>query len=140
MNTKRTGDITELQCITYLFELGFEISIPYGENSRYDFIIDNGKDLLKIQCKTCQVYKDKIVIPCRSIRSNTKFNRMIAYSKDEIDYFITYYNHKCYMIPIEEGIKLKTLRFEKPRNNQVQNISYLADYEAEKVLKNYLLH
>ena len=139
MNTKRTGDITELQCITYLFELGFEISIPYGENSRYDFIIDNGKDLLKIQCKTCQVFESYISIPCRSIRSNRTRNRVVKYNKQEIDYFATYYNNKCYIISVEENLNVKTLRFKEPKNNQMQNISYLADYEAEKVLKNYLL-
>ena len=40
---------------------------------------------------------------------------------------------------VEENLNVKTLRFKEPKNNQMQNISYLADYEAEKVLKNYLL-
>lgn len=139
MNTKQKGDITELECITYLYKLGFDISIPYGENSRYDFIVDNGKDLLKIQCKTCQVFKDKIKIPCRSMRSNNKRNRVIAYNKDEIDYFATFYNGKCYMISVEEAGYEKTFRFNPTKNNQSENIYYLQDYEVEKVLKNYLL-
>ena len=43
------------------------------------------------------------------------------------------------MIPVEEDLNVKTLRFKEPKNNQKHNISYLYDYEAEKVLKNYLL-
>lgn len=139
MNTKQKGDITELECITYLYKLGFDISIPYGENSRYDFIVDNGKDLLKIQCKTCQVFKDKIKIPCRSMRSNNKRNRVILYTKAEIDYFATFYNGRCYLIDVIENVNTKTLRFKPTKNNQSENIYYLQDYEVEKVLKNYLL-
>ena len=45
-NTKHLGSLTELQCITYLFGLGYDISIPYGDNSSYDFILDvNGKEV-----------------------------------------------------------------------------------------------
>ena len=94
---------------------------------------------MKIQCKTCQVFESYISIPCRSIRSNRTGNRVVKYNKQEIDYFATYYNNKCYIISVEENLNVKTLRFKEPKNNQMQNISYLADYEAEKVLKNYLL-
>lgn len=139
MNTKRTGDKTELECIAYLFGLGFDIAIPYGENTRYDFILDNGKDLLKIQCKTCQVFEDKIVIPCHSIRSNRTRNRTVKYNSDEIDYFATYFNNKCYLININENKSNITLRFKPTKNNQMSYISNLLDYEAGKVLKDYML-
>lgn len=138
MNTKQKGDITELECITYFYKLGFDISIPYGENSRYDFIVDNGKDLLKIQCKTCQIKKDGIVVPCRSIRTNRKRNRVILYTKAEIDYFATFYNGRCYLIDVTENVNTKTLRFKPTEVTNQFGISLLEDYSLENVLKDYL--
>lgn len=139
MNTKQKGDITELECITYFYKLGFDISIPYGENSRYDFIVDNGKDLLKIQCKTCQIKKDSIIVPCRSIRTNRKRNRVILYTKAEIDYFATFYNGRCYLIDVIENVNTKTLRFKPTEAVNQFGISLLEDYSLENVLKDYLL-
>ena len=40
LESKQKGNLTELQCITACYELGYSVSIPYGENSRYDFILD----------------------------------------------------------------------------------------------------
>lgn len=138
MNSKQIGDITELQCITYFYKLGFDISIPYGENSRYDFIIDNGYELFRIQCKTCNFKGDYIIIPCRSIRTNRKGNHVVRYSKNEIDYFATYFNDRCYLISVDEDINVKSLRIKPPKNNQKTKISYLQDYELENVLKDHM--
>ena len=138
MNSKQIGDITELQCITYFYKLGFDISIPYGENSRYDFIIDNGYELFKIQCKTCNFKGDYIIILCRSIRINRKGNHVVRYSKNEIDYFATYFNDRCYLISVDEDINVKSLRIKPPKNNQKTKISYLQDYELENVLKDHM--
>lgn len=40
LNPKQKGNLTELKCISAFYELGYQCSIPYGENSRYDFIAD----------------------------------------------------------------------------------------------------
>ena len=52
MDTNIIGTITELKCITYFLELGFTVSVPQNP-CRYDFILDTGTELLKIQVKTC---------------------------------------------------------------------------------------
>lgn len=42
--TQSIGNITELKCMTAFIELGYECSIPYGNNAKYDFVVDvNGK-------------------------------------------------------------------------------------------------
>ena len=51
VNTKHIGVLTELQCITYLFELGYDISIPFGDNCSYDCILDVNHKLYKIPSK-----------------------------------------------------------------------------------------
>lgn len=130
--TKQKGIVSELQCITYFYQLGYQVSIPYGENSRYDFIVDVDGHLLKMQCKTSSL-KDEgaIKFSCRSTRVNATENISRRYTKDEIDYFCTFYEGKCYLVPVEECSVAKKLRFIPPKNGQVKGINFAKDYEAE---------
>ena len=51
-NTQLIGAITEQKCFLKCLELGFTISKPLFDNARYDFILDTGKNILRIQVKT----------------------------------------------------------------------------------------
>lgn len=46
--TQAQGNITELLCITKFISMGFECSLPYGNQAKYDLIVDTGKELLRI--------------------------------------------------------------------------------------------
>lgn len=131
LEPKQTGNLTELQCISSFYELGYRVSLPYGENSRYDFIADVDGRLLRVQVKTCSAKEDGSVIAfrCESTRTNSTKCLHKRYTKDEIDYFSTYYNGKCYLIPVEECSREKKLRFSKPKNNQGKGVNYAKDYE-----------
>jgi hypothetical protein len=59
IDTKIKGNITEMECMLAFMQLGFEISIPFGEDSRYDFIADINDKLYKIQCKTSSEILDE---------------------------------------------------------------------------------
>jgi hypothetical protein len=48
LTTKQKGNLTELQCLSAFCALGCNVSIPYGDNSKYDFIADVNGKLLKI--------------------------------------------------------------------------------------------
>lgn len=133
--TKQKGLITELHCQLAFSNLGFTVCAPICEDSRYDFIVDINGELIRIQCKTCSLLEDKngIKFATRSCRSNTQTNLQREYTKDEIDYFYTYYNGKSYLIKVEETSSSKTLRFSNP--NKISNICLAEDYELETVLK-----
>ena len=140
MNTKKIGNLTELQCITYLYELGYAISIPFGNSEKYDFIIDVDDHLYKIQCKHSSEYRDKqgnleyIKFKSTWQTHNTNGYSRQKYQLNEIDFFATFYQNKCYLIPVNECSYEKRLRLEIPKNNQLKGISYLSDYLAEKIL------
>lgn len=90
MEPKQKGNLTELQCITAFYSLGYQVSIPYGENSRYDFIADIKGKLIKIQVKSSQsVDENAFKFSCRSCRVNSKTSIRRKYTKDEVDYFCT---------------------------------------------------
>ena len=130
LSSKQKGNLTELQSITAFYELGYQVSIPYGENSRYDFIADINGKLIKVQCKTSREIDNGVIeFSCRSCRSNTQSSIERRYTKDEIDFFCTYWNGHCYLVPVEETSISKKLRFVAPKNGQKVGISYAKDYE-----------
>ena len=133
--TKQKGLITELQCQLAFSNLGFTVSQPINEDSRYDFIVDINNNLIRIQCKTCSVLEDEtgITFATRSNRSNTKETTHRQYTKNEIDYFYTYYDGNSYLVKVEETSCQKTLRFSNPSNNN--NINWANDFLLEEVLK-----
>lgn len=137
LTNKQKGIITELQCITAFNQLGYHISIPYGENSRYDFIADIDGLLIRVQVKTSH-YKDEdksaIVFSCRSSHTNLHETKNIKYTNKEIDFFCTYFENQCYLIPVNECSVEKTLRFSPPKNGQIKGVTFADDYTLEKQL------
>lgn len=133
---KQKGLMTELNCQRAFTELGFLVLCPLSEDSRYDFVVDLGDRFIRVQCKTCTPSSDgsSISFACRSTRSNTQDNVSRKYTKEEIDYFYTYYWGKSYLVPVEECSSAKTLRFVKPPSGQLAKISFAKNYELKKIL------
>lgn len=141
LTTKQKGNLTELQCLTYFYKLGYRCSIPYGENCRYDFILDINNNLYKIQVKTSSPIDEEesaIQFSCRSTRVNTSGTNHQKYTAQEINFFATYYKDKCYLIPQNECSNAKILRFIPPRSGRLKNINFARDYEAEVIIQKYL--
>ena len=140
MNTKQLGNLTELQCMTYLYGLGYSISIPFGNADKYDLILDINDKLYKIQIKHSSEYLDDqgeaeyIKFKCTWQSHNTHGYERTKYQEHEIDFFATFYNEQCYLIPQSECSFEKKLRIKPPKNNQRKGISFLEDYKAEEVI------
>ena len=133
MDTNLIGTITELKCKTYFLELGYMVSTPESP-VRYDFILDTGEKLLKIQVKTSKEEEDKFSFETCSSHITRNGATRRAYN-EEIDYFCTWFKDECYLIPVEEcGSRGKSLRLAPTKNGQVKNISFAKDYVAKEVL------
>src|SRR3989442_11660140 len=50
--TKRRGELAELAFVYKAASLGFGVAKPYGDSERYDFILDSGSKLWRIQEKS----------------------------------------------------------------------------------------
>ena len=134
LTTKRKGNLTELQCLAAFMSQNCSVSIPYGDNDKYDFIADIDGKLYKIQVKTASKKEDTdaIIFSCRSTHLNCKGVSNVKYTADDIDFFATFWNNQCYLIPINECSTKKTLRFSPPKSGQSKGISFAKDYEIEK--------
>ena len=139
MDSKQIGNITELETQLAFLKLGFNVLTPYGDCERYDFVVDANDKFYKIQSKTASTEDNgaSFKFSCRSCnRTNGKIVHH-QYTKDEIDYFVTSFNNKCYLIPVEECGSDKRLRLLPPKNNQTRGITWAKDYELEEVVKNW---
>ena len=133
LTSKQKGNLTELQCITAFTELGYIVSIPYGDCARYDFIVDINNKLYRIQCKTSSKKEEGVyTFSCRSTAANHSRAATRSYSEEEIDFFATIIDNQCYLIPITEtGSREKTLRTVFPNNNRKVGVSLMQDYEIQ---------
>ena len=137
MDTNTKGIITELEVLSYVIKKGYSVSIPYGDKDRYDQIWDIQGKLLKIQIKTAHWKDDKhdaFVFKTRSGYSNRQGYNQRFYTKNEIDYFATFFENQVYVIPVEECRSEKILRFSSQAANQ-PSINWAKDYTFEEVLE-----
>jgi hypothetical protein len=112
---------------------GYELYVPFGENTRCDLIVGDGARLLRIQCKTGRLRNGTIIFKVCS--SYAHHRAPIAPQRDyhgEIDVFGVYCHEtgQVYMVPIEEvGRQTASLRIDPPKNGQRRRIRIASDYE-----------
>ena len=139
MNSKQIGNVTEMQSMLAFLKLGYNVLSPYGDCERYDFVVDANNKFYRIQSKTASSDDNgaSFKFSCRSC--NRQDGKIVhhTYTKEEIDYFVTYFNDKCYLIPVEECGCDKKLRILPAKNGQVRGISWAKDYELEEVVKKW---
>lgn len=137
MNTHFQGRITELQVANSFLNQGYQVCQPLVNDSRYDFVVDVQGKLYKIQVKTCHLggENEYIEFATSSSHTNTQHTVNRSYNKNEIDYFATYYNSQCYLVPVEQcGSRTQRLRLKPTRNGQVTNIMFAENYKLETIL------
>ena len=139
MNSKDKGNIGEALALAEFIKYGIAVSIPYGDNARYDLVADFNGKLNKIQVKYCNQKiseNNSIVCPCASSTNHTTNKHYTTYEND-IDYFVFYLAewNELLLVPIEKiGTKKSIMfRMDKPKNNQY-NCNLVKDYTFDKIL------
>lgn len=118
---KDIGDRSALAIMCGLRGLGYDLLVPFGENTRYDLVIDDGIWLARVQCKTGRL-RDGAIIFCtaRSYRHHPNPKIMKRDYAGEIDFFGVFCpeNGGVYLIPISETPTgaMAHLRIDPPRN------------------------
>lgn len=114
-NSKDTGDKTEAKILHRLIADGYSVSVPFGDNDKYDLIVDDEDELYRVQCKTG--WKTKKGTVCFNTHSQTTKNGDYHEKTyhGEIDAFIVRYpdEGEMYWIDIEDATDQKMeLRYE----------------------------
>ena len=139
MNSKQKGNITELECMLAFIKQGYNVLTPYGDCERYDFVVDVNGKFIRVQSKTSSSDDNGASFKFSGRSCNRKDGKIIhhKYTNEEIDFFSTIFEGKCYLIPVEECGSDKRLRILPTKNGQVRGISWAKDYELEEVVKEW---
>lgn len=137
LSSQYKGTITELLVATHLLSLGYNVSQPLTQDSKYDLIVDVQHKLLRLQVKTARLSDSttgiSIKFNCRTTTNNVRECKQRYYSTEEVDYFATYWDNQVYLVPVAECSAEKVLWIDKPKN---KNSCYAQDYQAMEVLSN----
>lgn len=109
LDAKRRGELAELAFLHKATSLGLVVSKPYGDSARYDFLVDDGRRIWKVQVKSSGV-EFQGAYYFNSHRSS--HGRAIPYREGEIDVVAGYVPRyeAWYLIPWEAFREIKSLR------------------------------
>ncbi len=139
-HTKKIGDRSVAKVLAALLDIGeWEVSIPWGDNCRYDLVIDKYDHLARVQVKTGKLRKGAVVFPTQSKFTHKGVTYAKTYTSQEIDFFGVYCaeTETCYLVPVsfcQDNKRQCSLRVAKPKNNQEKNILWASDFDLAPVV------
>lgn len=136
---KAIGDRSEAHVLAALVDHYPTVLTPWGENCRYDFVVETDEgELLRIQCKTAHV-KGAVKFHTRSLTyhhpkhgGNGRAEHCSRDDLDDVDLFGVYCveTRKVYLVPVGDvPTSQGALRVAPTRNNQAAGIRWAAQYE-----------
>jgi hypothetical protein len=131
-NTKRTGERSEANFLYKAAALGFGVARPWGDSERYDFILDNGLCLLRIQTKATNSLRAGAY---ETRATYTVGKGRAVYTRADVDFLVVHIIplDLWYILPVEACIAQPMLRFyphrqaKKMRLEKYREAWYLLD-------------
>lgn len=136
--TQIKGLTTELKCMEKFIEYGFIVSIPYGNNSRYDLLLDGGNGkYIRIQCKTAHLNENGsyTINTANSVSTMTK-RTVKHYDSTQIDFIASIIKEQLVIIPVNliSNSKSKIFRTELPKFGAKSSCNLIQDFTVEKYI------
>jgi hypothetical protein len=133
VNTKSIGERSEAIVMAEFLKAGYVVLMPFGDNQRYDLVIDIDGKFLRVQCKTARLIKAGAVLnfPAYSSSVHRSGGTKKGY-RDQADLFAVYSpdTGQVYILPVAEvGESDVALRLTPPRHR----------YPSVRYADNYLL-
>ncbi|MGH9203436.1 MAG: group I intron-associated PD-(D/E)XK endonuclease, partial [Vicinamibacterales bacterium] len=131
---KAVGERTTLAVMAALREAGFDLYVPFGENTRVDLIIDDGNRLARVR-KTGRLRLGAVRFNTCSIYAHHPNRKVVRRDYlGQIDYWGVHCPETCgvYLVPIADAPvrKQAALRVDPSRNNQRRFVRLAADYQT----------
>jgi hypothetical protein len=107
LTRKQRGEMAEAAFLAKAAGLGFRVSKPWGESSRYDLIVDNAGKLLRVQVKSGHRADQ-----WGGYTFHAHGNTACVYKSSEIDLLAAYVVpvEAWYLFPVEEFRKYKAMK------------------------------
>jgi hypothetical protein len=120
-NTKSIGEISEAIVMAEFLKAGFPILLPFGDNRRYDMVVDVSGSFLRVQCKTASVHRGGAIIRFNARSTNPPERSCLTSYRNQADLFAVYAPHtkQVYVLPVDECGEVGVwLRLTPAKNNQ----------------------
>ena len=134
MNPKTVGEISQSAITVRLLQVGYAVLSPYGDNQRYDLVIEKDGVFNRVQCKTARLRKGAL-----EFKTHSTYAHRGLKPKDyqgQIEYFGVYSPEldSCYLIPIADvpNTSSMKLRVEPSRNGQKSKVRLATKYELRR--------
>ena len=127
MHKKRKGSIAELAVATRLMREGWNVLVPYGENTRYDLVAEKDGRFVRIQVKYVTPKDGKLYVNCQSSNNWA----VLPYTAKEIDLIAAYdsSNGSVYYVPVAAMRKsAMVLRLDPTKNNQKAKVRFAKEF------------
>lgn len=137
---KGVGEKSEAQVLAAFLRSDKVVLLPYGDNQRYDLVVEEDGQFIRIQCKTAFLRDGSFSFCTCSNNWNTKKKR--GY-EGEIDLFAVYLRERdeVYLLPVHKVPKTECyLRLTPPKNGQVVRTRNASDYKfiKDRSLRSYM--
>lgn len=116
MNPKAIGEISEGVVLAHMIKRGVPVLIPFGNNQRYDMVIEEEGELIRAQVKTGRLADGCVIFKTSSVNGFTGKRTMYVGSAD---IFLVYCpeTEQVYRVPVEEcGVSRASLRVAPGRS------------------------
>jgi len=138
-DTKRSGDVAELTFVLKAASLGITASKPFGDRRPYDYLVECGQRLLRVQVKS--------IFTTHRGRNRFGFNISVSqhrdggrahYTADEIDFIAAFVapHDAWYVIPLDALSTRKGIRLYPDGKKRVDGGLFEQYREAWHLLKN----
>lgn len=100
LDSKAKGELAELAFVLKAASLGFGVAKPHGDNERYDYIVDSGERLWRVQVKS--TYS----VCGHGYRTLGRRGNAKRYKTNEIDFLVAYIVPRdiWYVIPVSRVV------------------------------------
>lgn len=137
-NSKTIGDKSEAKVLSALLDRGATVLKPWGDNQRYDFVIEKDGTFFRIQCKTAREIDGILKFSCKSVTTKNGKSVNTNY-KGQIDYFMIYApsTKQVYFIHVNEcGIDECSFRLIPTTLKTKHKPKMAVEYELDRFFDN----
>lgn len=133
LSPKARGELTEVIVLAKLIEYGYSVSLPFGDNCRYDMVVDDGQRLHRVQVKTARDGRTSGTIQFNTTSIHPLSGKKTQYH-GQIEAFLAYHpgTHAFYWVPVDDcqGERL-ALRIAPARNHQAYGTRPAEPYQLQ---------
>jgi len=110
ISTNEQGDLAEAAFVLKAMSLGLVVAKPFGQNHRYDFMVDGGSGLWRVQVKASSHMSWGSYHACISRK---KAGIKVAYTESELDFVVVLIvpEQTWYVLPVRVVVGRMALMF-----------------------------